>query len=350
MYLRVMRAAQRVLFIQTAFIGDAILATSMLETWHAARPLDELHLCVRKGNETLFADHPFVKKAWVWDKSGGGLKRYVRLFRLGFQLRSVGFDAVFTPHRHASSGWLARCSGAATRTAFSSHPLVRWFTEQHVHRFGDGTHEIERNHDLIRSSTNELKGPKLYPSAGDEAPWMALNAVRKVRWVIMTPMSQWQTKQWPLLHWEQLIRMQLDSDPDVAVCLMGSPSDVPHLHQLAQAVNSERVEIAAGWRLLEAAFAMSQVEVVVTNDSGPLHLASAVNAPTVAVFCSTSPRFGFGPLADHSEVVEVEEPLSCRPCGMHGHKRCPESHFLCGFNVSATKVDQAMQRVIALRG
>jgi heptosyltransferase-2 len=65
------------------------------------------------------------------------------------------------------------------------------------------------------------------------------------------------------------------------------------------------------------------------NDSGPLHLASAMNAPVTAFFCSTSPLFGFGPLSDDSKISEVEN-LDCRPCGIHGHKECPKGNFRCG--------------------
>ena len=347
MYLRIMRAGQRVLFVQTAFIGDAILATSMVETWHAARPQDEIHLCVRKGNDSLFAQHPFVKRTWVWDKSGGSLKRYARLIGLSAALRSMRFGAVFTPHRHASSGWLAGLSGAGVRSAFAVHPLARVFTHLHAHRFGDGTHEVERNHDLIREWANGLMAPRLYPSQSDARRWDALSNGSIGSWVIMTPMSQWQTKQWPLAHWEGLIQTQLEGDSELNMCLMGSPSDAPFLTELARAVNSDRVHVAAGWKLLEVAYAMSQVKAVVTNDSGPLHIASAMNAPTVAVFCSTSPSFGFGPLSAHHEVVEIQEKLACRPCGMHGHRRCPESHFRCGFDVNVDQVYQAMHRVIA---
>ena len=64
------------------------------------------------------------------------------------------------------------------------------------------------------------------------------------------------------------------------------------------------------------------------NDSGPLHLASSVNAPVTAFFCSTTPNFGFGPLSENSAIVEVEN-LDCRPCGLHGHKTCPKGHFEC---------------------
>ncbi len=65
------------------------------------------------------------------------------------------------------------------------------------------------------------------------------------------------------------------------------------------------------------------------NDSAPMHFASAVNAPVTAVYCSTIPAFGFGPLSDNSHIVQVTEPLSCRPCGLHGRAKCPLGHFHC---------------------
>jgi heptosyltransferase-2 len=75
------------------------------------------------------------------------------------------------------------------------------------------------------------------------------------------------------------------------------------------------------------------------NDSAPLHLASAVNASVTAIFCSTVPDFGFGPLSDKSRVVETQEKLDCRPCGLHGFKACPEGHFKCA---TAIKTEQLL--------
>ena len=69
------------------------------------------------------------------------------------------------------------------------------------------------------------------------------------------------------------------------------------------------------------------------NDSGPLHIASAMNAPVTAVFCSTVPAFGFGPLRANGRVVETTENLTCRPCGLHGYKACPQGHFRCALDV-----------------
>jgi heptosyltransferase-2 len=98
------------------------------------------------------------------------------------------------------------------------------------------------------------------------------------------------------------------------------------------------VQVLAGdLTLLQSAALMSKAEMNYTNDSGPLHLSSAMNAPTTAVFCSTIPEFGFGPLSDVSKIVETTIDLPCRPCGLHGHKKCPQSHFKCGISI---QIDQ----------
>jgi ADP-heptose:LPS heptosyltransferase len=70
------------------------------------------------------------------------------------------------------------------------------------------------------------------------------------------------------------------------------------------------------------------------NDSAPLHFCSAVNAPVVAIYCSTVPVFGFGPLSTQSFIVETQQKLSCRPCGLHGKKECPLGHFNCAKTIA----------------
>lgn len=71
------------------------------------------------------------------------------------------------------------------------------------------------------------------------------------------------------------------------------------------------------------------------NDSAPLHIASAMNAPVTAIFCSTVPAFGFGPLRENGRVVETSERLDCRPCGLHGHSACPKGHFRCAMGIDS---------------
>ena len=93
------------------------------------------------------------------------------------------------------------------------------------------------------------------------------------------------------------------------------------------------------------AAAIGMAKAVVANDSAPLHVASAMNTPTIALFTSTVPRFGFGPLSEVNEVVEPGGELPCRPCGNHGRRHCPEGHFRCGWELSVRSVMDALARV-----
>jgi heptosyltransferase-2 len=72
-------------------------------------------------------------------------------------------------------------------------------------------------------------------------------------------------------------------------------------------------------------------------------MASAMNAPVTAFFCSTVPGFGFGPLSDTSIIVETQEPLSCRPCGLHGYKACPEGHFKCAKTIDVNELTASLK-------
>ena len=74
---------------------------------------------------------------------------------------------------------------------------------------------------------------------------------------------------------------------------------------------------------------MKNAKMNFVNDSAPLHFASAMNAPVTAIYCSTIPAFGFGPLSDISHIAEIDYKLDCRPCGLHGFKACPKGHFKC---------------------
>jgi heptosyltransferase-2 len=97
---------------------------------------------------------------------------------------------------------------------------------------------------------------------------------------------------------------------------------------------TEAINLCGQLNLLESAALMEGAERVFVNDSGPLHLASAMNAKTTAFFCATIPQFGYGPLATGAVVLESPEKLDCRPCGLHGHTSCPRGHFKCAKNVT----------------
>lgn len=325
---------QRLLIIQTSFIGDVILATALAESLHQRYPEAHIDMLVRKGNESLFTEHPFLNHVHVWDKGSG---KYRNLFRLLTTIRGLKYDAVVNPQRFAATGLLTAMSGANIRAGFRKNPWAFRFTHKIKHEISDdpaSPHEIERNHALLSWSSADAAMPRLYPSPGD---FDAIAPFAEGAFVTLAPSSVWFTKRWPAEHWRSLV-----ASLDVKVYLIGAPSELEELEAIGHGLS--HVENLAGkLGLLQSAALMSRARMNVVNDSAPLHLASAISAPVLALFCSTVPAFGFGPLGDRATVMQTEEPLDCRPCGLHGLKACPKGHFKCAHTIEVQRVLQHIQ-------
>ena len=322
---------KKILVIQTAFIGDVVLATSLIENLHQQFPEVKIDMLVRKGNESLFQAHPFLNQVLVWDKKNNKYQNWVGLL---LKIRSIQYDVVLNAQRFAATGAWTAFSKAKIKIGFDKNPFSFLFTHAVVHQFSEkGQHEIDRNHLLLSSLfMTKVAMPKLYPTASDE---LAVSSYQQLPYLCIAPASVWFTKQFSLEKWVDLIN---EVPFKGCIYLIGGPGDKLLCDQILQKINRRSVVNLAG-RLSFLASAALQKKAVLNyvNDSAPMHFASAVNAPVVAVYCSTLPNFGFGPLSDHSFVVQTNEALSCRPCGIHGKKQCPLKHFDCAKTI---KMDQ----------
>ena len=328
-----MTPPQSILVIQTSFLGDVILATSVLETLHAQFPDAQVDMLVRKGNESLLAGHPFLRETLVWNKKD---KKYGDLLRLMNRIRSSTYDVVINLHRFASSGAMAAYSDAPMKLGFRKNPMSVLFTHVADHSF-NGMHEIERNAGVIRPLIGEapISAPRLYPSADDQKVVAALTGGP---YRCIAPTSVWHTKQWPAEKWVELINGLPRSEQ---VYLLGAPGDKPQCEAIKAACSHPLVSILAGeLSLLQSAQLMRGAQMNYVNDSAPMHLASAMNAPVHAIYCSTVPEFGFGPLSDNRKVIQTAKQLDCRPCGLHGHAACPKGHFECALSIDVNEILQ----------
>jgi len=352
-----MPAPPATLLIQTAFIGDVILMTALLEHLAQHEPATPVDVLVRRGNEALLAGHPHVRQVLIWDKKH---RKYANLWQLLRRIRAAHYGRVVTLQRFASTGFLTAFSGAPARVGFAQNPFSRFFTRRVPHVIGDGTHEVARNLSLLDAALNEelrtggrrrpmkneeLSGdnssltlPRLYPSAADEATAAVFAAAGP--YVCLAPTSVWFTKQYPEEKWLELLAAL---PANLRVYLLGGPPDVAACGRLAAASNRENVTTLAGKLNLLASAALLRGAVMnYVNDSAPLHLCSAVGAPVTAVFCSTVPEFGFGPLSPVSFIVQTNEPLACKPCGLHGHGACPLGHFRCAHTIEVGQLLAAL--------
>jgi heptosyltransferase-2 len=158
------------------------------------------------------------------------------------------------------------------------------------------------------------------------------------KYYCVAPTSVWFTKQWPAEKWIELIK-QIVNAAD-SIYLLGAATDHHVCESIRLTVNDNKVKNLAGaLSFLESAALMQNATMNFVNDSAPMHIASAMNAPTTAIYCSTIPEFGFGPLSDISNVVQtLDKELKCRPCGLHGYKDCPQEHFKCAHSIDISQV------------
>lgn len=321
----------KILIIQTSFPGDTILASSLIESIHASMPNAQIHFLLRKGNESLFMNHPILKKLWIWDKS----QKFKSALSLILSFRKEKFDYIVNVQRFFMTGAITLLSSPKKSVGFDKNPLSSFFSSKVKHEFKIGLHETQRNYALIQEFASVFKKPKLYPPDIQitDAPF-----------VVLAPASVWFTKQWPEEYWIELGKLL---QTKYSLVLLGGPADVELCARIEKGIGSNVLNTCGKYKLLESAGIIRNAKAIVCNDSAPAHLATAVNTPTVQIFCSTTTQFGFTADADKTIILQTEEQLTCRPCNNHGLKACPLKHFACARSITPSRVEAALLNLLA---
>jgi heptosyltransferase-2 len=339
----------RILVFQTAFPGDVILTLPLVQAIRKIFPGAHVGFVATPGGASLLKGHPAISTVLVFDKRGrdrgaAGMLRFAR------RLRAERFDVALIPHRSIRTALAVRLARVPRRIGFSTSSGAMFMSD--IVPYDRGAHEIDRNLSLLGPlGVRAMETiPSLYPDVSDvarvdtiERSWRASGGSPR-RWVALAPGSVWATKRWPAAHFVGLARLLVDSGR--AVALIGSTEDRSLCGEIAGAVGEQNALNGAGtFSLLQSAEMIRRSDVLVSNDSAPMHLATAMRVPVVALFGPTVPRFGFAPRGARDVVVE-RQGLSCRPCGIHGGMKCPIGTFECMIAVSPGEVFRAVESVL----
>jgi heptosyltransferase-2 len=331
------------LVIQTSFLGDVILTTPLIAELATRGPVDVLATPL---GATALANNPDIRTILRYDKRGTygsaqGLWQTVK------QLRSRRpYDAAYLAQGSFRSGLLAMLTGAKERIGFASSTGRLLYTKQMPYR--PDRHHAERLWSLSMSEcadppTKEQIRPRLYPSDDERARVDSLlrrSGVSSEPFIALAPGSAWGTKRWP--YYPELAARLAE---DFRIAVVGSGADSVVAQQIKEAVSSEVIDATGSLPLLASAELIGRAQAIVTNDSAPQHLASAMGTPTVTVFGPTVPEFGFGPLAERNAVAG-HDGLTCRPCHRHGPQKCPLGHWRCMRELTPEYISSLLSEVI----
>jgi heptosyltransferase-2 len=329
------------LVIQTSFLGDMVLTTPLIAELARRGPVD---VVATPASAPLLANNPDVRDVIVYDKRGadagvGGFWRIARVLNRRAESAYLGQGSI-------RSAALALAARVPRRVGFDTSAGRALYTVRVPNR--DGVHHAKRLWLLAGvqgEPEREALRPHLFPGMPERQAvddLLARFESAELPFVALAPGSVWATKRWPFYA---ALAQQLA--PFARLVVIGSRDDTVLARAIADAAPSNRVLDATGQlSLLASAELIGRAAAIVTNDSAPLHLASAMGTPTVALFGPTIPAFGFGPLAPQAAVVEHDE-LACRPCDRHGPQRCPLGHWRCMRELSPERVANIVSGYLA---
>ena len=329
------------LIIQTSYLGDVILTTPLIAELARHGPVD---LLVTPGGADILANNPSISRTLVYDKRGS--QRGLRGLReIALATRTASSDSVaYCAQGSFRTAVVALLAGYKQRVGFDTS-AARWLYTRRA-RYRPGRHHAER---LLRLAlgddvevAHETLRPALYPGDGERRAVDALLAsagYAREPLIALAPGSVWATKRWP--YYADLASRLSTAGRLVVI---GSRDDHGLARAIGDACDGSAIDATGALSLLGSAELLVRCALLVTNDSAPQHLASAMGTPTLTIFGPTVPAFGFGPLAPQSLVAE-HPALACRPCHPHGPVTCPLGHWRC---MRELAVESVLSRVDAV--
>lgn len=352
----------KILVIPKGFLGDALLTTPVFAALHRLHPGATISVLCSPALAEFVRRDPLVHHVVVYDrraahKGWGGLKALANV------LRDAQYDVAYSFQRSPRTAFLLWRAGIRERVGFDDSYLS-WLYSRRVSKRRD-EHEVLRNLSLVfagevadeRSELGELRSRESKTDVG----WADLRVpvvveerlssrVREIlspanEYILLSPGSAWETKRWSAEGFRGVAATY--AERGVRVIVVGAEQDREACAHVSRGLN---VVNLCGETSVEDIIALVKGALcVVCNDSLALHIGSATKTPVVAVFCSTSPKFGFGPWRNRAVVVEKQD-LFCKPCRRHGSKRCPTGTRMCMTGVDVREVICAVDGFLGEQG
>jgi lipopolysaccharide heptosyltransferase II len=339
----------RLLVAQTGFLGDVVLTTPLIaELRHRLAPASLAVLTTPQARPLLEA-HSAVDQVMVDAKRAEG-HGMLGLWRTARRVRRERFTLAVAPHKSLRTALLLALAGIPQRIGFRQSP--GWFlyhrtADRDVHR-----HEIERILCILRAFGVEPEQCERRPRVEYDSTAYA-NAQVLLTEAGVTPSdpvfmvcpgSVWPTKRWTIEGYASLIRHLARDYGKALIC--GGPDDASVAQAVEEQSGGQGINLTGRAGLQTFIALVDRAQVVVSNDSAPMHIAVARDVPVVAIFCATTPSLGYGPYSERAVVVEQKD-LFCRPCSRHGGHVCPRRTEDCMRLITVNDVLAGVDRLLS---
>lgn len=313
----------KILIIQTAFIGDVILVTPLINAVYKLFPDAKIDVMVTPQTSNILDNNPKINSLILFDKKKN---KFGSFFEVLKKIKFNKYDISFSPHSSITTAFLMYFGNIPIRVGFDRWVARYLLTVKIPHL--ENVHKIQKNLFLLSKFSDKKFSmqTELFPS--NKMIKKAENILADLRKstkniISIAPGSNWFTKRWPEVYYKDLVEKL--SDLNYGIVFIGSKKEKELCEEIKLRNNS--INLAGQLSLLESAAVIKLCDLMICNDSGALHLADAMQTDVLAFFGPTVKSIGYYPFRESDKVLEVD--LECRPCSSHGTNACPLGHHNC---------------------
>ncbi|MBI3378971.1 MAG: lipopolysaccharide heptosyltransferase II [Nitrospirae bacterium] len=309
--LKLKKPPRKILVIKPSSLGDVVHSLPFLNALRDSFPRAEIHWIIAKGLEGLLEGHPMINKLWIINKddwkrvkgAGTTIKELRSLFK---SLKAEKYDIVMDLQGLLRSGILAKATGAPVRIGFKEAREGSRIFYTHTVKAGKDVHAVDRYLEIAKFIGCDISDIKFPFPLSFKSQLSTLNFQLPERYAVIVPGARWQTKRWFPERFGQLSSMM-----QVKSIIVGGESDADIASIVIRNSDGNAISAVGKTTLKVLIEVIRNARFVVTNDSGPMHIAAALNVPVFAIFGPTNP-LRTGPYGK-SHVI-IRKGLECSPC------------------------------------
>ncbi len=335
---------KKILFIQTAFPGDAVLTLPALQMLKQINPDSWIEVLCIPTTEEIFLAAPYVDNTIVIDKRNEH-KSLRSIIKFARHLRERKYDVIYSAHRSLRTSLIVLLSEVTESYGFSNSSMK--YVYKNTVQYELKKHEVQRNLDLIGfnydSKSWQIRPTLKFSQKVCEKVNHFLVDIEPENLIAIAPGSIWATKRYPVEKWKKVV--SYFSEKNYSVLLIGGKDDAKLCDSMSEYFSGKVFNAAGKFSMVESINLLTRCKLLISNDSAPTHFGMCAGIKVLTLYCSTVPAFGFYPYLSGSRFLSYDN-LKCKPCGIHGYKECPLDHFDCANKLSENEVIKVAEEML----
>lgn len=324
----------KILVIRMSSIGDVILTTPVLKAFKKRYPEAKIDFLVLEQFKDAISGLSYIDNLILFNKKeNDGLKN---ILKFADKLRENNYDYVFDLHAKFRSKIISKRLGVKTYTYKKRAWWKTLLVKLRVIKYQVDDTIVKNYFGAFKDFNLEYKGEDLDFSFEEDKKIEGLENLP-----VMAPRASKNTKEWTAEGFGKLAKLIFEKY-GVKSLLIGGKGDIPRCEKINEISGNNCIILAGNLTLKESGFLLSKSKFLVTNDSGPFHIARGVKCKTFVIFGPTSPgMFDFG---ENDTLIYAG--VECSSCSLHGDKVCPKKHFKCMKSIKAENILEIIDKKI----